>query len=92
MKCCFCSQVSVGDDVFPCTGFIDLLVSCDITAISPQQFSQFMAEFPIKVQRYVSLVMSLIKKKKKKKNTVKSLFSISLSPITALQSQHYILI
>ena len=61
--CRFCQSGSLGDEyhVFKCTHFLDLQIYCDIQITSRPSFISLMLDFPIKAQRYISLVMSRIR-------------------------------
>ena len=61
--CRFCPSGSLGDEyhVFKCSHFLDLQVYCGIQITSRPSFISLMQDFSIKVQQYISLVMSRIR-------------------------------
>ena len=60
--CCFCQIDTLGDEYhsFKCPHFLDLQVYYGIDIQSKPQFLNLMQTFPTNVQRYISVLMSLI--------------------------------
>ena len=60
--CRFCDKQTLGDEyhAFTCAYFLDLQIYCSIHTTTRPQFISQMQDFPVNVQRYITLLMARI--------------------------------